>query len=67
METQTIERQRGNSTAGPASVVVYAGAAAFVIATAWLGRDRLPARIGSSLVGAGAFPWIAGHPSPHAP
>ena len=47
METQTIERQRGNRTAGPASVVVYAGAAAFVIATAWLGRDRLPARIGS--------------------
>jgi hypothetical protein len=67
METQTIERKRGNRTAGPASVVVYARAAAFVIATAWLGPDRLAARIGSSLVGAGASPWIAGHPSPHAP
>ena len=124
METQTIERQRAHRTAGPASVVAYTGAAAFVIAAAWfwlaakgltvapvprigpdvapeqglrvyyrwqattarqeryytsiaiagflclalaagsvrdlLGRDRLPARIGSSLVGAGAFLWITG-------
>ena len=35
METQTIERQRGNRTADPASVVAYAGAAAFVITTTW--------------------------------
>ena len=124
METQTIQRQRVYRTAGPASIVAYAGAAAFVIAATWfwlvakgmtvapaprigpdvtpqqglriyyrwqattvtqeryytsiaiagflclalaagsvrdlLGRDRLAARIGSSLVGAGAFLWIAG-------
>lgn len=124
METRMIERQRGNRTAGPDSVVAYAGAAAFVIATAWfwlaakgltvvpasrtgpdlaaqhgpriydrwqattltqeqcytslaiagflalalaagsvrdlLGCDRLPARVGSSLAGAGAFLGITG-------
>jgi hypothetical protein len=35
MQTQTIERQRTHRTAGPATVVAYTGAAAFVIAAAW--------------------------------
>jgi hypothetical protein len=124
MQTQTIERQRTHRTAGPATVVAYTGAAAFVIGAAWywlatkavtvapaprigsdvtaqqgmriyyrwwvttlpqeryyvsaaiagflclataalsvrdlLGRDRLPARIGASLAGSGAFLWITG-------
>ena len=36
METQTIERVRATRTArGPASVVAYAGAAAFAVAAGW--------------------------------
>jgi hypothetical protein len=35
METQTAERVRTGKTAGPASIVAYAGAAAFVIAGVW--------------------------------
>lgn len=35
METQTAERVRAGTTAGPATVVAYAGAAAFVVAGVW--------------------------------
>jgi hypothetical protein len=35
METQTIERQRTTTAAGPATIVGYAGATAFIIAAAW--------------------------------
>jgi hypothetical protein len=35
METQTAERVQAGNTAGPATVVAYAGAAAFVIAGVW--------------------------------
>jgi hypothetical protein len=35
MQTQTIERRRTNTTAGPVTFVAFAGAAAFVIAAAW--------------------------------
>jgi hypothetical protein len=35
METQTIERQRTTTAAGPATIVGYAGATALIIAAAW--------------------------------
>ena len=35
METQTAERVQAGKTAGPATVVAYAGAAAFAIAGVW--------------------------------
>ena len=66
METQTIERQRGNRTADPpVSWYTPEPPPSSSQQPGWAVTACPP--IGSSLVGAGAFRWIAGDPSPHAP